>query len=423
MTVMVKSQNAAMIVTHHGSEVQFESFELLARDEDVIKCEGRLRRWFPGPLVATITNHHIGDPTFREPFTEALAKMDHERAPHPSLDSGHGAGYRSSYCVSENIKSIHPRLITEMIMGILRGVGHGSSGPGHNRTPFKICKHTREEVMGPTEAPWRRSPLWLLVRVSLHLISERAAQQASMARGWYKDFMVFFFAQVLRDAADMDQPHDILFIMMAKVSCRILKLKPTRAPWLSAVERILVNVQSKLERGWAKIQTSKGNTLDFSPLRSLPFATDINLSLTTLRPYLRKVTTRPPLTETAPIEQAKDHNPRTFCRDRFPDGQFTRNDGSLLLYELADFENWVESHLGLGSFGYVGVGVPKPEMKKQPPSDEEEYYNTSENGSSDGESDGGAEICFADETDRPSNSLTVSGFSPRSPSVCLYSPH
>ncbi|KAK3346460.1 hypothetical protein B0T25DRAFT_633929, partial [Lasiosphaeria hispida] len=329
LAVMVKGQNAGLFITHHGSVVSFESFELLASDSAASSCEGRLRRLFPGPS-ATVSHGRVADATFCEPLAEALAKMDHERAP-------------SEYPHSRENQSADPRLVTEMIMGVLRGIGQSAASPSVR--PAHIRKHTREEIVAVESSLWRRSPLWLLVRVSLQLTIERSVEQVRASRPWYKEFIIFFLSLVVRDAAAMDQPHDMLFMMVAKVSRRILKLKPAPAPWLAHVEGILMAVRSKLEKAWAAIQTSEHDLLDLSPLGSLSFADDIDWKLTTLRPYLDTFSARPLRTEAAHAAEADDHNPRTYSRDRFPDGEFSVGNESLLLYELADFEKWIESHL------------------------------------------------------------------------------
>lgn len=370
-----------------------------------------------------------------KPFAEALAKLDRERAPNPSdydyilkhiLENGHrwqqiysqGVLLRHiiesddpmGHIQEDNIHAFQPRLITEMVINVLQGINDGSTAPNPSPSQISICKHTREELLGNKSPLWQRSPLWLLLRVSLQLISERAVQQSGAARGWYKDFMIFLLALLLRDASDTDQPHDMLFVMMGKVSHRMLKAVPTQAPWLSFVERILTDVQSTLGNGWADIQNSAVGTLDLSPLQALDFAGDTRLKLTTLRPYLKKVSNRPPLTGIARAGRADDHNPRRRRRGRVPDGKFSLADHSLLLYELADFEEWVESHLQVDNLWNIRGDAASPtttEIGGQPPVNDEDFHTASEGEGFDVDSNEAFPIFLADVADKASDTLTV----------------
>jgi hypothetical protein len=297
-------------------------------NKSVTGCEGRLVRTFPGPSVQ-VESQHIKDPSFRKSLVEALTKMDMEKAP----NMGELVSWE---------ETAHPRLVTEMMMGILRGMGDDTFTPPFS--PARICKHSREEVLGNTSSPWRRSSLWLLVRVSLQLTLERATPPGSL-RNIYKEFIAFFMGQILDQAASEDLPHDTLFMMLARISRRLLKLGHLEAPWITSTNKILQDVRAKLDTTWDIIQTGESEMLNMDPLRSLDFVHDSCMSLETLRPYLRQVTDKPPLTDAVRAAEAEDHNPRFNRQDCLPHGEFDTKNESALLYELADFENWVACHL------------------------------------------------------------------------------
>ena len=302
--------------------------------QDVTTSEGRLRRQFPGPS-AVVTSSHIGDATFREPLTDALAKLDREKTlkPQPTDDTE----------FMQDVETAHPRLVTETIMGIIRGVGENATVSGLQ--PTSICKNVREEAMGSTSSPWRRSALWLLLRVSIQLTMERAHQQEDSPRDIYKEFMAFFLCQTLGQATALSLPHDTLFMMLTKVSRRILKLGLSEAPWLHTADMILQDTRRTLETFWALVQEKDRDVLDFSALASLDFAADTDLALKTLRPYLEKVSSGLPLSSDAHATEVDDHNPRMNDKQSLPHTEFHTYNTSLLLYELADFEGWVELHL------------------------------------------------------------------------------
>jgi hypothetical protein len=76
-------------------------------------------------------------------------------------------------------------------MGVLAGVGEYTA-------VSSILKHTRDEVLlCNAEFPWRRSPMWFLIRVALQLVISRTPDGS---RQLYKEIMVFVMSHVLNNA-------------------------------------------------------------------------------------------------------------------------------------------------------------------------------------------------------------------------------
>lgn len=185
----VRGQNAGLIIRKFADQYSFESFELSPTNEAVIGTKGRLRRCFPGPAVA-ISQERIADASFLGPLIEFLVKLDAE-TPLEVLPTVRKA--RSK--VIENRDTVHPRFITEMLTGILRAVGQPHK-------VLRIHKHTREDVLlKDAYEPWRRSPLWLLLRVVLQtsLIQEDIEEPHRR----YKSFMLFFMTHILEAAMEL----------------------------------------------------------------------------------------------------------------------------------------------------------------------------------------------------------------------------
>ncbi|KAH8724527.1 hypothetical protein GQ44DRAFT_772872 [Phaeosphaeriaceae sp. PMI808] len=229
LAIHIKCQNPALLVRRHGTAITFEAFELLAKTKDVANTPGRLIRWFPGSSV-TIPTDTLEDSSFRIPLLDALAGMDAEMAPAIERD--------------EEKWDTHPRLVTHMVMGILRGAGTGATEP---KPSSRICKHSREEVIGGGKYPWQRSPLWLMVRIILRLILEDLDPHSPSPRV-YKEFMAFFMSRVLGQAVVIQTTHDVLFMMMAKISRRLVKLSPLEAGWLSRAAETLKATHERLEK-------------------------------------------------------------------------------------------------------------------------------------------------------------------------------
>jgi hypothetical protein len=149
----------------------------------------------------------------------------------------------------ETRDTVDPRFVTEMLMGLLRRIGQP-------RDVGCIWKHTRDNFLWKDAfAPWRRSPLWLLLRVALQTSLINSIDKAN-AHSRYKSFMVFFMALDLERVVRTSQPSDMLFIMTAKISRPVLKLNAQEnMPWsqyahttVEAAHQILAHRWSVIER-------------------------------------------------------------------------------------------------------------------------------------------------------------------------------
>lgn len=174
--IHVESQNAGIIIRKLETEYSFESFELSPTASKVIQTKGRLIRTFPGPVrspsstpcfhkcklqdfeadfhqAIAVSHDRIRDVTFRDAFVECLTKLNSE-----VIEEACPKSRKAEASVVEIRDTINPRFVTEMLTGILRGLGR----------PVKIvriAKRTRDDVLWKdTLKPWRRSPL-----VGLHI--------------------------------------------------------------------------------------------------------------------------------------------------------------------------------------------------------------------------------------------------------------
>ena len=130
----LRGQNAGLIIRRSSLHYSFESFEIWPTSKAVTSTRGRLRRCFPGPAIR-INQNKITDASFLEPLVDMLVKLDAE-TPLKAMPLSRKA--KSS--VPEIRDSIDPKLVTEMLVGILRGVGQPHEVP-------RIYKHTRDEIL------------------------------------------------------------------------------------------------------------------------------------------------------------------------------------------------------------------------------------------------------------------------------------
>jgi hypothetical protein len=342
LAVHIPHHNAGLLLTRIGSEMRFEALSLLAADGTVVGCEGRLRRHFPARAVA-VDHHHVAHAAFLQPFLDVLRQLNPDAA---------GKG------TDDGTQPTDPRLVTDMVMGVLRGIGRDLT----TDEAVVISKHCREEVLKEvwpdTEFFWRRTPLWLLIRVVLQLTLDRAAarQRGSGNNGQptslYKAFMIFLMGSVLDRATSEHVSHDLLFFMKAKISRRVVKLGPAAteaASWYSFPREVLRRVDTTLTEYWDAIQSPEAQALPLSHLAKLDIDQDTVLSSTMLKQHLALTKQRKPAGETpdgAGQALAARHLP--FHRSRASDAPrppFGDVGGEMTHFELADFESWVEAQI------------------------------------------------------------------------------
>jgi hypothetical protein len=123
-------------------------------------AQGRVQRSLPSEAIK-ISAIHMDDPTFRTPFAEMLIKLD-AFTPEDAYRMAKKAGTK----LGEIRNAIDPRYFTEMVFGILRGMGKPMD-------ILRIHKHVRDDVIWSNAlTPWRRSPLWMVLRVAIQATFE-----------------------------------------------------------------------------------------------------------------------------------------------------------------------------------------------------------------------------------------------------------
>jgi hypothetical protein len=181
----IKAQNAGLVIRRSGQDVIFESFELSPINHAAMSSEGRLTRAFPGSAskisVATMQNED-----FRNSLARTIARMTTQAA-----EGTQPRVCKDGQMVEEERDTAHPMMVTDWLMNYIASLG-GTA------TPKQISKKTREEVLwNNCRLPWRRSPLWLLIRVSLQLLFTPEEALTTFPNGLYKAFMAQQICQIL----------------------------------------------------------------------------------------------------------------------------------------------------------------------------------------------------------------------------------
>lgn len=307
----------------------FEAFELSPRNESAITTKGRLQRSFPASAFS-VSWRTFDEHGFQATLAQTVAKMSHQAAPdmQPKVRKA-----RQQH--NEDRDTTHPKLVTEHLMGFLRAAGTPVEVPA-------IWKNTREDVLWMNSLrPWRRSPLWLLVRVAMQLGFSRLA--ADSPDEFYKAFMVFFLAYILRLSHPYGLQSDTFYAMNAKISRRLLKLGAEQAkPWIDEVQRSMSMTHDLIKAKWRDLINYHSPTLDLLPLMSINPKNDTVTHLPELDDCIFAMVGRERNTGISSFEPTSVLP--SYPPDDLPSGLggFTEE---YQTFDLAAFESWVESDL------------------------------------------------------------------------------
>lgn len=200
-----------------------------------------------------------------------------------SLDDVAATSRKAGVTLPEERDTPHPRYITELLTGILRGVGRIADVQ-------RITKRIADEVRWHKSLlPWRRSPLWLVVRVAIQTTLHLQHADDEALHHEYKSFMTFFLSKILRLGIDLALPNDLLHTMHAKLAGRMFKLNgsihPSLYNALVAVGRAANDLRS---RRWEAVQAENAVSTEWKP-ESLDILADTKLALKYSRGYLDSV--------------------------------------------------------------------------------------------------------------------------------------
>ncbi|KAF7944218.1 hypothetical protein EAE96_010620 [Botrytis aclada] len=327
----VEAQNAGIIIRRLPAEYSFEMFELSPRNKDVMATAGRLRRYFPGPAVA-INQDCINEDSFQTALSQCIEELSRET---PNIVRAKTSKAKVSDI--EIRDSVDPSLITSMLAESLHAVGRRID-------VHRIQKRTRDVVQWrDCLCPWRRSPLWLFLRVCLQTgLMKRNCNDPSHYQ--YKSFMIFFMCQILERALEAPMSREILFMMSMKVQRRLIKLENYIDCWL---QRQILDVLSKVSSYLQNNVPTLSNPI-YPDIAALNLAEDTVLSMNYLRPYLDRLATRNQLKLRHALAEPRCQYRIIQSNTQLPSlslqalNLHTRDS---VLLDLADIEMWVRDHL------------------------------------------------------------------------------
>ncbi|KAJ0427087.1 hypothetical protein BJY00DRAFT_320561 [Aspergillus carlsbadensis] len=209
----ILEQNAGLLIRRSpdtGPNVIIEAFETSPTAEQALSAKGALQWDFPGAAVS-VPNDVFDKPEFHQRLASFLEKASGEY-----LDQFSVKVRKAGVDISEDRNTAHPAIITQFLMTLLEVNGERISLPA-------LRKRVKDDVCWDNASlPWRRSPFWLVLRVSvqrllyLHLGSEAGRIQ-------YKALMCLFLARLLSDCV-RDLSSDKYELLKVKLCRRLAKL-------------------------------------------------------------------------------------------------------------------------------------------------------------------------------------------------------
>ncbi|KAF8252042.1 hypothetical protein K440DRAFT_578390 [Wilcoxina mikolae CBS 423.85] len=324
--IHITAQNAGLVLLRIGSNVVFTSFEASPTSDAVTETIGKLLISYPGPSIA-VPWTKVSDPTFLPQLSNFVEKMKRDY-----IDAAAGRGSKAGETLQEERESTHPRFVSEMLTGILRGVGQEVELQ-------RFMKRIADEVLwDDTKLPWRRSPLWLVVRVALRLV---------LGQEWYKGFMIFFMARLLDIATRRGIEGNQLFVMNAKLARRVHKQRDDRIPGFALDEARVAGERAyiQINEEWSKAQGSV-KRLEWDQSRR-DFMQDTYITMEGSRDYvkgLRWVNCKKPEREWFIPNEAGRIN---IMSSEMPDLSKLAQAGEQMDIILTDFEAWVMNSLDM----------------------------------------------------------------------------
>lgn len=225
---------------------------------------GKLVRYYPGPVVE-VPNTIANDIDFIEEIASFLTQMDSEKLEEAAASTSKEVG-----------DSTNPNYFVQLFFGILRGMGEVVEPP-------RVVKRVADEVLwdGGRKA-WRRSPIWLIVRVAI--------QTTLSSNNLYKHFMAFYHADVLLECRQQKAfSSDLLFMMRVKMAKRVYKVKDSVPEFVvEMVKTVTEDIQEVLQKRWTKVQDDQARSPKWNPSRS-EFKAATEQTLPNSRAYLEEV--------------------------------------------------------------------------------------------------------------------------------------
>lgn len=344
MVLEVKAQNAAIIGYRSDDDIVFGFLELAPANEMVVQTKGRLVRTFPGS-ASSIPISQMLEEGLQKSLSHAIAMMTTQAAP-----GSQPRVWKQNKEHEEIRDTVHPGIVTDYLQNVIAAMGKKVD-------TVRVTKNTREEVCwNNCYQPWRRSPLWLLIRVSLHLTFLRKGKSTRSSENVYKAFVVLMLSNILELLKRSWQHHrtDKLHVISAKLLRRLRKMEylgqfeGLQSGWMEQVKAKITRAHDITNREWKAVVENTKQNLNTSTLHKMQFERDLNMELPLLDDFLSEIATRKDLSACPDFQPASIY--LSLSPEELPDdllfSSTNKTDGLLALESWVKdhLQNWVQSH-------------------------------------------------------------------------------
>ncbi|KAL8995006.1 MAG: hypothetical protein Q9169_005182 [Polycauliona sp. 2 TL-2023] len=345
LPIRIRAQNAAIIFRRLADVVSVECFELSPRASAVIGCKGNLRRTLPAHAIS-VTHSTATEPTFCRELFSMLKRLDIEVVPEMMPKSKKAGQERG-----EVRDSCHPGLVSEMVMAAVAAVGASTE-------TLQIQKRIRDDVVwGNSLLPWRRSTLWLVLRIVVHTTLLRSMTPAQ-AHAQFKNFIINFLTNLTKLTADLDISLDTCKFLQIKIARRVAKLDKNILLFvLEAAQNQATEATERRTKVWQDIQ--KRDTRQETDIDVTTLEQDTSLSLNNSRAALDRALGDTKIYQQSTVPIRTDyHGWLTFGSDGLPyvnesvesrsdseSSDIWPDDESDWLSALTEYEHWVDQSL------------------------------------------------------------------------------
>ena len=314
-----------------NDRVVVECFEAAAQSKDVLATKGALVREFPAHgLVLPV--RLIRDETFVDPFCYWLSLLDSE-----SVEKVLPQTKKAGTSIGDVKETADPVLVTDMLMAILAAVAEPYA-------PDTIRKRVRDDILcRPGQLPWRRSSLWLTLRVTLQMILTRHLG-AEQAMKHYKNFMVQFLTTVAERLHQSSLSSELSHTIAAKIARRISKARLIMIP--SVLDHAIQSgreVEEQHRRDW-EAEISK-DCPRRTALEVSKFEQDTCLTLLNSKDYIMTAMARGFQQDSSQPTFVPSQTSLLLWANGLPALTETPLNNADRAYALGELEQWLQEHL------------------------------------------------------------------------------
>ncbi|KAH8834404.1 hypothetical protein DL96DRAFT_1810684 [Flagelloscypha sp. PMI_526] len=284
----IQAQNAGVILRRSTSGlITFECFQASPIAHAVASNAGKLVMQFPYKPRTSMPHRHDCIKSLSE-LLSTLNTMEMADAAPVTRKAG------KENKETRDVADI--RYVSELVGGIIGGLTNDVKQIA--KTTVFATKRIGDHVLwSSAELPWRRTPKWLILRVSLQTMLRELGINDDSPFG-YKSFVNFLLSQALQLAIPrQDIPDHVIHEMMCKIATRFQKLSQTAAVLdqgpFQFVHSVLTEGRARLDGHWTAFQDAHADPLDWSPPSDDDVKKALRCEIITGKAHMDQVVNRP----------------------------------------------------------------------------------------------------------------------------------